>query len=134
MTIRTALLLAGALIVFSLAVIFADKAGYIGDETSQRAILAAIGLIAVYFANLAPKTLEPLSANCEPSRIQALQRFCGRTLVLGGFGFSLAWLVVPIDYAAITSMAILGTAVLLVVARYAWTLKTCERRQPPAAL
>ncbi len=100
----------------------------------QRAIQAAIGLVVVYFANLAPKTLEPLSESCEPSRVQALQRFCGRSLVLGGFGYSLAWLVVPIDYAAITSMAILGTGVLLVAARCAWTLKTRKRRQPLAEL
>ena len=123
MSIRSALLLAGAMIVLSLAVVYADKAGYLGEETSQRVIQVASGLLVVYVANLAPKALEPLSASCEPSRVQALQRFSGRTLLLGGLGYSLAWLVVPIDHAAVTSMAILGTCLLLVVARYAWTVK-----------
>ncbi len=56
MSIRSALLLAGAMIVLSLAVVYADKAGYLGEETSQRVIQVASGLLVVYFANLAPNT------------------------------------------------------------------------------
>lgn len=126
-SIRNALLIAGALIVFSLLVRFADQAGYIGDETSRRTIQVALGLIVVYFSNLAPKTLEPLSESCDPARVQALQRFSGWTLVLGGLGYSFAWLLAPIDYAAVTSKLILGTSLLLVVARCAWTLRTREQ-------
>lgn len=130
MSLRNALVLAGLMILFTAAVVFADKAGYIGDETAKRAVQIAIGLVVVYCANLAPKALEPLSASCDPARVQALQRFSGWTLVLGGIGYALAWLVVPFDYAAITSMAILGTGFLLVVGRYAWTVKTRGPRQP----
>ncbi len=134
MKVRNALILAGAMLAFSAAVAFTDKAGYIGAETAQRVIQVAIGFMVVYFANLAPKTLEPLVAGCEPSRIQALQRFCGWTLVLGGLGYSLAWLVAPIEHAAISAIAILGTGVLMVAARYAWTLGTRGRDQPHAGL
>ena len=125
--VRNALLLAGALLGLTLLVVVADKTGTIGDSTAKRIVQMAIGLIVVYFSNLAPKTLEPLSEGRDPARVQALQRFTGWALVLGGLGYALAWLVVPIDHAAITSMAILGTAVLLVVTRCAWTLKAREQ-------
>jgi len=134
MKIRSALLLAGLMLAFTLAVVFADKAGYIGDETSKRAVQVAIGFLVVYCANLAPKTLEPLATACDPSRIQSLQRFCGWTLVLAGLGYSLVWLIVPIEHAGVSSMAILGAGVLLVAARYLWTFKGRERNQPRAEL
>lgn len=131
MTIRNALILAGALIAFSLAMAWANSAGHIDDETARRATQVAAGLIAVYFANLAPKTLEPLSAGCEPSRVQALQRFSGWALVLGGLGYSLAWLAAPIEHAGTISKVLLGTAVLLVMARLAWVLVTSRRHRRP---
>ena len=130
MRIRSALLLAGAMLAFTVIVVVADKTGFIGDEISQRAVQVAIGLIVVYCANLAPKTLEPLASSCDPARVQSLQRFSGWAIVIGGLGYSLAWLIAPIDYAAITSMAILGTSLLLVLARCAWTLKSRGQNQP----
>lgn len=129
--VRNALFIAGAMIGLSLIVVFADKAGYIGDETGKRVIQVAIGLMVVYFSNLAPKTLEPLSEGRDPARVQALQRFTGWALVLGGLGYALAWMVAPIEHAAIISMAILGSALLLVVARCFWTVKNRSGNQPP---
>ena len=114
------------MLAFTLAVVFADKTGYIGEETSKRAVQVAIGFLVVFSANLAPKTLEPLATACDPSRIQSLQRFCGWTLVLAGLGYSLVWLVAPIEHAGVSSMAILGAGVLLVAARYLWTFKGRE--------
>lgn len=130
MKTRSALLLAGSLIALTLAVTFADKAGYIGDDTSKRIIQVAIGLLVVYFANLAPKTLEPLSATCEPARLQSLQRFTGWALVLGGLGYSLAWLVLPIERAGIWSMALLGTGLLAAAGRSIWTINASRRQRP----
>lgn len=115
--------MAGAMLAFSAVVALADKTGYIGDETSQRAIQIAIGLVVVYCANLAPKTLEPLNSSCDPARVQSLQRFSGWAIVIGGLGYSLVWLIAPIDYAAVTSIAIVGSSLLLVLARCVWILK-----------
>lgn len=134
MKVRSALILAGLMLAFTLAVVLADKTGYIGDETSKRAVQVAMGLIVVYCANLAPKALEPLSNGCEPARLQALQRFSGWTLVLAGLGYSLAWLIAPIEHAGVSSMAILGAGALLVAARCLWTFKGRERNQPRAEL
>ena len=132
MNIRNALLLATSIIALSAALAFAVKSGWIDVETSERVSGVAMGLVMVVVANLVPKTLEPLSAGCSPAKVQAMQRFSGWTLVLGGLGYSLAWLVAPLAYAAVSAMAILGTGVLLVAARWAWTLKSRSDSGRPA--
>jgi hypothetical protein len=40
--------------------------------------------------------------------------------VLGGLGYSLAWLVLPIEQAGLVAMVVLGGGVALVAARVAW--------------
>jgi hypothetical protein len=129
---RKQLLLAGSLVAFSVAVTLAEKLGAVAGTSAERAIQVAIGLIVVYFANLAPKTFEPACVGCDPARVQALQRFSARTLFLGGLGYVVSWLVVPFEHAATVSITILGTCVLLVLARYLWTIRT--RRQRSAEL
>jgi hypothetical protein len=99
----------------------------IGEGVSQRSLQVAIGLLVAYFANLAPKALQPLSERCAPATAQALQRLSGWTLVLGGLGYSLAWLVLPIAQAGIWSMAILGSGLLLVAARCGWARQAARR-------
>ena len=132
MNVRSALVMAGLMLAFTVIVVVADKAGFIGDETSQRAVQVAIGLVVVYCANLAPKTLESMTSRCDPAKVQSLQRFSGWSLVIGGLGYAMTWLVAPIEYAGVTSMAVLGASLLLVLARYAWTLKSRADNQPSA--
>ena len=99
----------------------------------ERAQGVMVGLVLAVCANLVPKTLEPLSTTrCEPSRKQALQRFAGWTLVLAGLGYSIAWLVLPLDQARIPAMSIVASGLLLVLARVAWTFMTSSGAQPPA--
>ena len=107
-----------------------ELAGWPGCGSSRRFIASAMGLVVVYFANLAPKTLEPLTAGCNPARVQSLQRFSGWALVIGGLGYSLVWLLAPIEFARVVSIAILGTCLLLVIARFAWTLRGRRQKQP----
>lgn len=132
MTVRNALILAGLMLAFALGLAWANNAGLISEESSRRASQVLAGLVVVYFANLVPKSLEPLLSGCEPSRAQAMQRFGGWTLVLGGLGYSAAWLAAPLDVARPAAITILATAVVLVVARCAWTVMTRRRGQPPA--
>ena len=134
MKVRSALILAELTPASTLAVVLADKTGYIGDETSKRAVQVAMGLIVVYCANLAPKTLEPLATTGDPARIPALQRFCGWTLVLAGLGYSLAWLIAPIEHAGVYRWRSSAPEALLVAARCLWTFKGRERNQPRAEL
>ncbi len=129
MTIRNAITLAGLMITVSLALAMAVRADWIGGDAMERMQGVMMGLIVMVFSNLAPKTLEPLASGCDPSRKQAIQRFSGWTLVLGGLGYSLAWLVLPIAYAGTVAMVVLASAVALVVARVAWFALNRTRTQ-----
>lgn len=131
MTIRNALILAGLILAVSAAVALAIRADWIGAGATERAQGVMMGLIVMVFSNLAPKTLKPLSASaCNPSRKQSLQRFSGWVLVLGGLGYSLAWLVLPLERAGGVAMVVLASCVAVVAARVAWFVMIRTRVQP----
>lgn len=119
--IRKALVLAGFVLAFSFGLTLAVKSGWIETDTMLRAQGVMSGLVLVLIANLVPKTVDRhAEARCDPTRAQAVQRFSGWALVLAGLGQVLAWLVLPIDWANPVSMTLVGTAVVLVLARVAW--------------
>ncbi len=123
MSIRNALILAGLMLAFSFSLTLAVRKDWIEPDTMERAQGVMVGLVLVVCANLVPKTLEPLSAQrCKPAKKQSLQRFAGWTLVLAGLGYSIAWLVLPLEQARIPAMSIVATGLLLVLARVAWTV------------
>jgi predicted acyltransferase len=133
MSIRNALILAGLILAVSLGLVLASD--LIDPGTSQRVRGAMMGIVLVICANLVPKTLKPLAAErCDPSTKQAMQRFAGWALVLAGLGYSLAWLVLPLDSARVASLFLVTGGVALVVARVTWSLVRRERTQPPAEL
>lgn len=91
---------------------------YIDAGLAYRLLGVMAGALVVGYANVVPKTLRPLEAlRCNPVTDQAVRRFTGIAMVLGGAGYMLAWLVAPIDVAHVYAMAALGTALLLVIAR-----------------
>lgn len=120
MTIRNALILAAGLLALTLGVNAAEKAGWIGEDAALRVVQVAVGLMVVYYGNLAPKTLEPMRASCPEERVQAIQRFSGWTLVLGGLGYSASWLFLPLPTAGVVATAVLATATVLVLGRLVW--------------
>jgi len=126
---RLAPALAGAGLILSvsmLAVIAQELALIQAEpgELSKRAWgLIMCALVAVY-ANAVPKQA------ASPNKAKVL-RFSAWSLVLGGLGYALAWVLAPLAYANFVAIGILGTAVALVVARTAW----CYRKRsssPPA--
>jgi len=128
MTIRKSLLLAGALLAVAWLLTLGVKFEMIGIHAKQRFMGVVNGLILVIFANAAPKTLQPLAKmRCDPSQVQTLQRFCGWTLVLAGLGYSVAWLVAPIQHASLVSMSIVAAGLLLVLARLLTAFMTRRR-------
>lgn len=128
MTIRKSLLLAGSLLALAWLLTLGVKYDLIGIHMKERFMGAVNGLILVVFANAAPKTLTPLTKmRCEPAQAQALQRFCGWTLVLAGLGYSLTWLVLPLERAPLISMSIVAGGLLLVVTRVVATVMTGRR-------
>ncbi len=135
MSIPKSLILAALILAFSFSLTLAVKSDLIDSSTQQRAQGVMIGMVLVVFANLVPKTLEPLtSTRCGPSQNQAVQRFAGWTLVLAGLGYSLAWLVLPIEHARVPAMSLVAAGLVLVLARVGWAFMKGSRVQPPAEM
>jgi hypothetical protein len=98
---------------------------YLDAATAVRLNGVTMGVLLVAWANTMPKMLVPLDRlACDPAREQALRRFAGWAMVLGGLGYTLAFALAPIAIAATLAMCLLAPAVLAVaavVARRAWT-------------
>ena len=96
----------------------------IGGETVQRLMGVLMGTVVIASANLIPKRLVPLArVSCDPAREQTLRRFCGRVLVLGGRGYTLAYALAPIAIASTLAICLLAPAAVAVAgvsARCAW--------------
>ena len=111
-------LLAAALIIGVSAALSWLAPSYISTELSHRLLGALLGAVVVAYSNSIPKVLVARARlRCSPAQDQAARRFAGRSLVLGGVGYMLAWLLVPIDMAALTGGAVLAAALLLAVVR-----------------
>jgi dienelactone hydrolase len=90
---------------------------FLSKELATRAIGVLSGAFIVYYANAVPKALTPLARMRDPAAEQAARRFIGWTIVLGGVGYALAWVIAPMEHASLVSMTLLGTSLLLVIAR-----------------
>lgn len=112
------LVIAGALLLAAVALKAASPA-YVSIDCAERVLGIMMGALVVMYANNAPKILSPLVAGrCSDAGEQALRRFTGWALVLGGLGYMGAWLFAPLAYAAVSALALLGTAFALVLLRY----------------
>lgn len=113
---------AGLILAASAALSLASPE-YLSEAFARRLLGALLGAVVVMYANVVPKALTPLARlRCDPSTEQALRRFSGWALVLGGLGFAAAWLFAPIANARILAILALGSAVLLVAIRYSRVL------------
>lgn len=99
-------------------------------ETVQRLMGVLMGTVVIASANLIPKRLVPLArASCDLAREQTLRRFCGRVLVLGGLGYTLAYALAPIASAAMLAICLLAPAavtVAVISARCAWNRRAAR--------
>lgn len=111
-----AALFAGATLVLALLTV------KFGDSEAKRRVFGIVsGALLMFYANSLPKTLKPLARlRCSPVAEQALRRFAGWGMTLGGAAFSLAWLVAPVEIADEISAISLLVAVSIVVTRIAW--------------
>src|SRR5690606_12041371 len=114
--------LAGAaLILGATAAVALWAPAHLEAELAQRVQGVVMGLIVVVFANAAPKTLTPLARlRCDPVAEQAIRRFAGWSLVLGGLGYALAWLAAPLSIANPLGITLLATGGGLALGRCAW--------------
>jgi hypothetical protein len=109
----------GAMLIIAVSAALAWLAPrYISTELSHRLLGAMLGAVVVVYSNAIPKLLVGSTAlRCSPAADQAARRFAGWSLVLGGIGYTLAWLLAPLDMAGLIGGAVLATSLLLAVAR-----------------
>ena len=102
---------------------------YVNPDLAHRLLGVLMGAVVVIYANTVPKTLTPLlQTRCEPSAAQAVRRFTGWSLVIGGAAYALAWASAPLRIADLLAVSFLGASVLLVAARVAWSIS--KRKHP----
>ena len=127
-----------ALALFDAALLVATSVlgrHYLDAATAVRLNGVTMGVLLVAWANTMPKMLVPLDRlACDPAREQALRRFAGWAMVLGGLGYTLAFALAPIAIAiaiaATLAMCLLApvvVAVAAVVARCAWMRRRAQR-------
>ena len=113
--IRRALSLAALYLLTSLALNELRLHQVLTAETVQRLMGVLMGTVVIASANLIPKRLVPLArVSCDRAREQMLRRFCGRVLVLGGLGYTLAFVLAPIQVASTLAICLLAPAVVVV--------------------
>ena len=93
----------GAVLVLSVVVLFARRAGMIDGDLTIRLLMVVPGAVFVLFANGIPKAAFRASA-----RTQQTMRIAGWSMTLGALGYTLSWAFAPIAYALALSMALLG--------------------------
>lgn len=116
MGLKGSLTLAIGVIAISAALAGMEALGLISGAIAERGVGAVLGLLVIAYGNAMPKILAPMD-NGDPARKQALQRFAGWTLVIGGIGYVLAFLFLPLEYAAYGAVACGVTALGIVFAR-----------------
>lgn len=117
-SIWRALLVAGLLMGSTLAISLLSP-GYLSPEFARRLTGVLMGAVVIYYANAVPKALVPLmKMRGDPVAEQALRRFAGWSLTLGGVGYAVAWAIAPIAHASTLSITLLATALLLAIARW----------------
>lgn len=130
MSLRNPLVGAGIFLIVTLLLVGAHRAELIGADLEERGMGILIGLCFIVFGNYMPKTTDPPRREwCTSSRKQVLQRFSGWVFVIMGLGYSLVWLVLPVDQAGTVAKFLVAPAVVLVAGRAAWLYFTCKRVQ-----
>ena len=129
-TLLSSLSLAGALLLSALGLQIVQSYGLIGSAMPERTQGIMLGILMMIIGNALPKTLKPLRHRCSSAREQALQRFAGWMFVLAGFGYALAWAVLPKAQADLYALPALMIPVGAVIARLFWVRLRC--RQVPS--
>ena len=94
---------------------------FFAPETVARLGGMLIGLPATVMGNALPKTLVPLERLARaPAGAEPMRRFVGRTMVLGGVGFMLAYALAPLQIANSLATSLMAIAMIVLGARIVW--------------
>jgi hypothetical protein len=96
----------------------------IGPALASRLLGAVIGLVVVTYANDVPKALPSLATlRGDYAEDQAMRRFIGWSLTLGGLAYSAASLFAPLESANLLAMGLLAAALATSAVRVAIAIK-----------
>lgn len=128
--IRRSLSLAALYLLTAVVLNALRQRDLVSAEAAERLLGVLLGSVVIVSANAIPKRLVPLARlSCDPGREQTLRRFAGRTMVLGGLGFTLAYVLAPIAIASTLAICLLAPAVLVVAGittRCAWMRRSAR--------
>ena len=110
-----AIVLSGSLFVVALAGVWIGRVGWASEfagEISERSRGVVIGVVVVVLANVIPK-------QAGSGRRLAMLRIAGWALVMGGLGYAMAWLLLPLSIANVAALLVLLLSLTYAVARIA---------------
>jgi hypothetical protein len=120
--------LAGATFVIAVALLLRwATPDYLTVEMARRLMGVLVGAIVVAYANVVPKSLAARTRpHCAPGQEQAMKRFVGWSLVLGGFGYIAASLLAPVGSMHVIGGAIVAVALAAALLRCVWRGKSAS--------
>ena len=105
----------------------------VSRDIPLRGLEMLMGLMIAFYGNAIPKTLQRLrEGKVEGGRAQSLRRTIGWLLTVGGLGFAAVWASAPLSEAVGWSMAVIGTAIGLIVVCIVWTHMASRGTGQPA--
>lgn len=103
------LMVAGGLIAVALAATSARSMGLIDGDAVTRLVMAATGLMLVWYGNRMPKTLVPAA------KARRVQRVGGWSMVLSGLIYAGLWAFAPLDIAFTAGCAVVVAGLVLTI-------------------
>ena len=140
-----AVLIAGVVLASAQCLKLVERLDLFAPGVLERAWGVGVGVLLVVMGNAMPKVLSPLAARCttasatavpaargQASQKQSVQRVAGWSFVLGGLGYAIAWLALPVKQADTVATLICLAALAVVVLRVMWAF-TAGRGATPAS-
>jgi len=103
------LMVAGGLIAVALAATSARSMGLIDGDAVTRLVMAATGLMLVWYGNRMPKTIVPAA------KARQVQRVGGWSMVLSGLIYAGLWAFAPLDIAFTAGCAVVVAGLVLTI-------------------
>ena len=103
------LMVAGGLIAVALAATSARSMGLIDGDAVTRLVMAATGLMLVWYGNRMPKTFVPAA------KARQVQRVGGWSMVLSGLIYAGLWAFAPLDLAFTAGCAVVVAGLVMTI-------------------
>jgi hypothetical protein len=120
---------AGLIMIASLALKMASAGNFLEASMHERIWGVIMGIVLIYFGNLTPKILSPLTREkCSAPVERRLKLFTGWTFVLAGIAYAISWVALPIHMASTVAMSVVAFAVVLVLLRCGLALISARKQ------